>query len=90
MEGDGQGRRSRGLSRQEAAARLAAEGPNLLPRSESRTLLRIVAEILREPMFALLLGGGGRRLNSVDVLSRPGQAGFASMPRASAACENPI
>jgi Ca2+-transporting ATPase len=49
---------SRGLSKQEAAARLAAEGPNVLPRPESRTFLRIVAEILREPMFALLLGAG--------------------------------
>jgi Ca2+-transporting ATPase len=29
-----------------------------LPRPESRTFLRIVAEILREPMFALLLGAG--------------------------------
>ena len=58
MEGDIQGRRSRGLSQQEAAARLAAEGKNVLPRAESRTLLRIVAEILREPMFALLLGAG--------------------------------
>lgn len=47
-----------GLSSTEAAARLAAEGPNLLPRPESRTLFRIVSEILREPMFALLLGAG--------------------------------
>jgi Ca2+-transporting ATPase len=49
---------SRGLSKQEAVARLAAEGPNVLPRPESRTFLRIVADILREPMFALLLGAG--------------------------------
>jgi Ca2+-transporting ATPase len=47
-----------GLTAQEAARRLAAEGPNLLPRPESRNLLRIVAEILREPMFGLLLGAG--------------------------------
>jgi len=50
--------RSRGLTTQEAAARLAAEGPNLLPRPESRTFIRIVGEVLREPMFALLLGAG--------------------------------
>jgi Ca2+-transporting ATPase len=49
---------SRGLTTQEAAARLTAEGPNLLPRPESRTLFRIVGEVLREPMFALLLGAG--------------------------------
>jgi Ca2+-transporting ATPase len=48
----------KGLSSAEAAARLAAEGQNLLPRPESRTLFRIVGEILREPMFALLLGAG--------------------------------
>ena len=40
-----------GLTAQEAARRLAAEGPNLLPRPENRNLLRIVVEILREPMF---------------------------------------
>jgi Ca2+-transporting ATPase len=50
---------ARGLTAREAAERLAAEGPNLLPRPERRTLLRIITEILREPMFALLLGAGG-------------------------------
>ena len=45
-----------GLSEKEAAARLKAEGPNILPQADRRTLLRIVLEILREPMFALLLG----------------------------------
>ena len=49
---------SHGLSSQEASARLAAEGRNVLPRPESRTLLRIVGEVLREPMFGLLLGAG--------------------------------
>jgi Ca2+-transporting ATPase len=49
---------SDGLTKHEAAARLAAEGPNLLPHPENRTLFRIVSEVLREPMFALLLGAG--------------------------------
>jgi len=48
-----------GLSEGEAQARLAAEGPNELPQPDRRTPLRIVIEVLREPMFALLLGGGG-------------------------------
>lgn len=48
----------RGLTAREAAARLKADGPNLLPRSEHRTLWRIFGEVLREPMFALLLGAG--------------------------------
>ncbi len=43
----------------EVAARLAAEGPNELPRSDRRTPFRIVSEVLREPMLVLLLGGGG-------------------------------
>jgi len=46
----------RGLSEKEAAARLKAEGPNTVPQADRRTFLRIVFEILREPMFALLLG----------------------------------
>ena len=45
-----------GLSTQEAATRLEAEGPNTLPQADRRTFGRIVLEILREPMFALLLG----------------------------------
>ena len=47
-----------GLSESEAQARLAAEGPNELPQQDRRTPFRIVLEVLREPMFALLLGGG--------------------------------
>ena len=49
---------SRGLTTRQAAERLAAEGPNLLPRPDRRDFVRIVGEILREPMFALLLGAG--------------------------------
>ena len=47
-----------GLSAAEAARRLAAEGPNLIPQTSRRTALRIIGEVLREPMLALLLGGG--------------------------------
>jgi len=47
-----------GLSEAEAAARLADEGPNELPSPDRRTLFGIVWEVLREPMLALLLGGG--------------------------------
>lgn len=47
-----------GLDLQEAARRLAAEGPNELPRGDLRSPFRIVLEVLREPMLALLLGGG--------------------------------
>jgi P-type Ca2+ transporter type 2C len=51
-------RLTQGLSSKIATERLAAEGPNSLPRPERRSFARIVVEILREPMFALLLGAG--------------------------------
>ncbi|GEP57090.1 ATPase [Reyranella soli] len=47
-----------GLTDGEARARLQAEGFNDLPSAERRTLLHIVGDVLREPMFALLLGAG--------------------------------
>jgi Ca2+-transporting ATPase len=47
-----------GLSSEEAAARLAAEGPNELPRTGRRRLPRILRDVLSEPMFGLLLGSG--------------------------------
>lgn len=47
-----------GLSSAEARTRLAADGPNELPRVGTRSLLKIAGEVVREPMLALLLGGG--------------------------------
>jgi len=49
------GRTCRGLSGHEAASRLAAEGPNELPASKPRSLWMIALEVLREPMFMLLV-----------------------------------
>lgn len=48
-----------GLSEAEAAERLRAEGPNLLPDSDHRGFARIVVEVLKEPMFLLLIVGCG-------------------------------
>lgn len=48
-----------GLSDSEAAARLRTDGPNELPRGEQRTAVKIIVDVLREPMLAMLLGGGG-------------------------------
>ncbi len=45
---------STGLSAAEAAARLAAEGPNALPAGEARGVAAIALGVLREPMFLLL------------------------------------
>ncbi len=44
-----------GLTEDEVARRLAADGANELPRAQSRGLLRIAADTLREPMFILLM-----------------------------------
>src|SRR6185437_7854719 len=47
-----------GLTEAEAATRLAANGPNALPRPERRSFWRICREVLGEQLFALLLAGG--------------------------------
>jgi Ca2+-transporting ATPase len=47
-----------GLSAAEAAARLARDGPNALPRDRRRGVAAILREVLAEPMLALLLAGG--------------------------------
>ncbi len=56
-----------GLSESEAQARLRAEGPNEVPPPDRRTPLHIVLEVLREPMFALLIGGGAIYLLLGDI-----------------------
>ncbi|MBF0181034.1 MAG: cation-translocating P-type ATPase [Magnetococcales bacterium] len=48
-----------GLNSQEAARRLEAEGYNELPDSGSHHLLEIVRDVLKEPMFLMLLACGG-------------------------------
>ncbi len=47
-----------GLTTDTANERLRLEGPNELPRTGKRSIFRIVLEVLREPMLALLLAGG--------------------------------
>ena len=47
-----------GLTQAEVERRQAREGFNELPRIANRTLLKIILEVLREPMLALLLFGG--------------------------------
>ncbi len=49
----------RGLSATEAARRLAADGPNLLPGSAPKSAVTIVREVVTEPMFLMLLAAGG-------------------------------
>ena len=56
-----------GLSETEAKVRLSEEGPNELPKHNRRTAFRIIMEVLREPMLALLIGGGVVYLALGDV-----------------------
>ncbi len=48
-----------GLSEQEVRERLALDGYNELPAAKKRTIFRLLWDIVREPMFLLLIIGGG-------------------------------
>jgi magnesium-transporting ATPase (P-type) len=48
----------RGLTREQAAARFEADGPNELPSAKPRSFLAIAWEVLREPMILLLVAAG--------------------------------
>ncbi|EHR72212.1 cation transport ATPase [Burkholderiales bacterium JOSHI_001] len=61
------GRDDSGLSAQQAAQRLAEDGPNELPGGKRRTLLAIGLETVREPMFLLLLAAGSLYLLFGDL-----------------------
>ncbi len=69
----------RGLSEAQAAARLSAEGPNEFPHAGVRRLPAIVRDVLREPMFALLLGAGVLYLLLGDVTEAAILLVFASI-----------
>src|SRR5581483_7902975 len=47
-----------GLSSLEAAERLKSDGYNELPAGARRSVFRIAFEVVRQPMFALLITGG--------------------------------
>jgi Ca2+-transporting ATPase len=57
----------RGLSETAAQARLRSDGFNELPRSDQRTGFRIVLEVMREPMLALIVVGGAVYLALGDL-----------------------
>jgi len=56
-----------GLSEQEAAQRLASEGYNELPYAEERGIFRIIIEVVKEPMFLLLIAIGTIYLTLGDL-----------------------
>jgi Ca2+-transporting ATPase len=59
-----------GLPDAEARGRLEAEGPNELPHQRQRGILHIVLEVVREPMFLMLVAAGVLYL----VLGEPADA----------------
>ncbi len=67
-----------GLSAEAAQAKLAADGPNELPRVGRRSVWRIALEVVREPMLALLLVGGIAYLLLGDLAEALILLGFAS------------
>ena len=48
----------RGLTKHEALKRLAEDGPNEVGSDDRRTLLLITTEVIRDPMFLLMLAAG--------------------------------
>jgi hypothetical protein len=57
----------KGLSDAEAARRLREEGYNELPATKRRSIFAIAFEVIREPMFLLLVAGGAIYLIVVDI-----------------------
>ena len=58
---------TKGLTSQEAARRLAAEGANVLPSAAARSTAAIALEVATEPMFLLLIAAGAIYLVLGDV-----------------------
>ncbi len=67
------------LSEEIAQIRLKTEGYNELPRPDQRTSLRILFEVVREPMLALLLGSGAIYLVLGDLKDALILLAFATM-----------
>jgi len=57
----------RGLSEEEAASRIKTDGYNELPTTKKRTLIDTVLEVMKEPMFILLVACGSIYLLLGDV-----------------------
>ena len=58
-----------GLSEKEATRRLETNGYNELPSAQPRTLFAIAYEVMREPMFLMLLACGGIYLVLGEILT---------------------
>ena len=73
-----------GLSAVEASMRLSAEGPNELPQESRRGVFAIALEVVRQPMFLMLVAAGGLYLaigDPADALMLLGLGAFARSGR---------
>ncbi len=68
-----------GLTSHEAEARLRAHGPNSLPDPDHRDFGRIAWEVVRQPMFALLLAGGAIYILLGEALDALALGAFATL-----------
>ncbi len=57
-----------GLTSQQAAQQLAADGPNELPTAKARNLIREAWDVIRQPMLLLLLGAGAVNFLLAELL----------------------
>lgn len=67
---------SAGLTEAAAAERLRTEGPNELPANRPRSGLRIALDVMREPMFLLLISAGAIYFVLGDTLEASVLLGF--------------
>ena len=65
-----------GLSQAEAQRRLRTDGTNELPAATQRNILAIMLEVVREPMFLLLVGCGAIYLRARRYQRSADAAGF--------------
>ena len=70
---------SQGLSAEQAAARLRTDGPNELAVDQTRAFLSLLLDVVREPMFLLLLGAGAIYLAMGDQREAMILLGFVVM-----------
>ncbi len=68
-----------GLNEAEAKQRLLADGPNELPGAGQRSFLKIVLDVLREPMLLLLLAAGAIYLLLGDLHEAVILSGFVCL-----------
>ena len=70
---------AQGLTEREAAERLKRDGANEIPSQQRRSAIRIVLDVLREPMFMLLAAAAAVYLFLADLVDAIVLGGFATI-----------